>query len=161
MAIKIFCDGSTRISNKKNTNNIGGYGYIVYNDNIIIDAFSEQRNNTTNNEMELTALVTVIEKYGTNDAWNCPTIYTDSQYAIKCLTVWGQKWAVNDWKKSDGQIIENLKLIQKGYNLLSDGKHCVNIEYCKGHNGIEGNELADKLATGTMAIKEIFSIVSK
>ena len=68
--IKIFTDGSTKIKNKKGFPNKGGFSYIVYQDNIIIDAFSKQVENTTNNEMELTALIAAIEKYGTSETCN-------------------------------------------------------------------------------------------
>ena len=153
--IKIFTDGSTKIKNKKGFSNKGGFGYVVYQDNIIIDAFSKQVENTTNNEMELTALITAIEKYGTSETWDCPIIYSDSMYAINCLTLWGQTWKNNQWKKSNNQTIENLELVKKGISLLDSGNYNVEIQYCKGHNGIEGNELADKLATREITVEEI------
>lgn len=157
--LTIYTDGSTRINNKRGVNNIGGYGYIVYNkDNEIIDAYSEQVENTTNNRMELMALLSVIKKYGTEDTWDCPTVFTDSQYALMCFTSWGSTWKTNGWVRSNGEKIENLDLIQEGINLIESGKYNVNIQKCSGHNGIEGNELADKLATGKIMPKEIINM---
>lgn len=158
MAIKIFCDGSTRISNKKGTNNEGGFGYVVFDSetNYIIDAYSKQVKNTTNNEMELYALYYAIAHYGTKDEWDCPEIYSDSQYAINCATVWGRKWMANDWRKSDGKPVENQQIIYDIHQLLASGNFHVNINYIKGHSGIIGNELADKLATGTMTAEEVY-----
>ena len=156
--ITIYTDGSTRKKNKRGANNEGGFGYIVYDENgKIIDAYSEQVENTTNNEMELTALVSVIEKFGIEDTWDCPIIYSDSMYAINCLTVWSQSWKQNGWKRANGENIENLPIIKRGVELLDSGKHNVTIEYCKGHNGIEGNELADKLATGEISTEEVLN----
>ena len=122
-----------------------------------IDAYSEQVENTTNNEMELMALIAVIEKYGTEDDWGCPEVYSDSMYAINCLTNWAYTWELNNWYRANGKPIENLALVQKGYSLLKSNTHNVNINYCKGHNGIEGNELADKLATGEISAEEVLN----
>ena len=156
MGYEIYVDGSAQ-KNQKNINNIGGFGYVVYNNNIIIDAYSKQVTNTTNNEMELTALVNVIKKYGTTDPWEAPSIYSDSRYAIQCLTVWAYKWSINNWKTSTKQPIENLVLIKEGFELLCSGNYCVNIEYCKGHSGILGNEIADRLATGRLSPEEVLN----
>ncbi len=155
--ITIYTDGSTREKNQRGASNKGGYGYVVYDDNIIIDAYSEQVENTTNNEMELMALIAVIEKYGTEEDWGCPEVYSDSMYAINCLTNWAYTWELNNWYRANGKPIENLALVQKGYSLLKSNTHNVNINYCKGHNGIEGNELADKLATGEISAEEVLN----
>ena len=158
MSLKIFCDGSTRISNKRGAENIGGFGYVVIDSetNYILDAYSKTKKNTTNNEMELFALYYAIAHFGTKDQWDCPTIYSDSQYAINCATVWGDKWAKNGWITFSGKPIENKSTIVSIYNLLHSGNFNVNIEYCKGHSGILGNELADKLATGEMTPLEVY-----
>ena len=154
--ITIYTDGSTREKNKRGASNKGGFGYVVFDEyNYIIDAYSEQVEDTTNNEMELTALVKAIEEFGTEDSWDCPLIYSDSMYAINCLTVWGPNWKLNDWKRANGENIENLPIIKKGIELLESGKNNVSIEYCKGHSGIKGNELADKLATGAITAEEL------
>ena len=147
----IWCDGSTRINNTKGADNIGGFGFVVYNElGDIIDMYSEQVNNTTNNRMELSAIIKVIEKYGTQDPWEQPDVYTDSQYALMALTVWAQSWERNGWQRPGGKEVENLDLIQYGYKLLNDGNHYINLIKCSGHIGIEGNEIADKLATGIL-----------
>lgn len=153
--IKIYTDGSTRELNKKGAENKGGYAYVVYNDDTLIDAFSEQVNNTTNNEMELKALIKAIKNYGSKDPWDAPTIYSDSRYAVQSLTNWAYKWSNNNWKTSARHPIENPELIKEGFKLLQSGNYYVNIEHCKGHNGIKGNELADKLAKGDMTPEEV------
>lgn len=156
--ITIYTDGSTREKNQRGVNNKGGFGYIAYDETgAIIDAYSKQVENTTNNEMELNALVLAILNFGIEDEWDCPTIYCDSMYAINCLTVWGPTWQKNGWVRAGGKSIENLEIIKTGIAALQSGKYNVNIEYCKGHNGIEGNELADKLATGTIMPEEVLN----
>ena len=57
----IYTDGSTRIRNQKGALNKGGYGFVVYKNDFIIDAYGEQVDNTTNNRMELTAIINGIE----------------------------------------------------------------------------------------------------
>lgn len=158
MAYIIYTDGSTRINNKKGADNIGGFGYVVYDKdtNYIVDAYSKQVKNTTNNKMELLALYYAIASYGTEEEWMCPEIYSDSQYAINCITVWSKTWAQNGWKNSKGDLVENLDIISAILKLINSGKYHVNFNYCKGHSGIKGNELADKLATGEMSVDDVY-----
>lgn len=153
--LTIYCDGSVKIKNKKGVDNIGGFGYVVYNeDNKIIDAYSEQVKNTTNNRMELMALYEVIKKYGCESIFGAHLVYTDSAYALKCLTEWSPIWEKNGWTNSKNQQVENLDIIKPMYELYWNN-HFIVVEKCKGHIGIEGNELADKLATGEIKPEEI------
>ena len=155
---KIYTDGSTRENNKRGAKNIGGCGYVVYDiaTNYIADAFSLQVKNTTNNEMELMALYYAIAHYGTEKEWDCPEIYSDSLYAINCITTWSKKWMINGWVNAHGKPVENANIISAILNLIDSGKFHVNLNYCKGHNGVKGNELADKLATGEMTADEVY-----
>ena len=158
MSIKIYCDGSTKIKNKKGVENIGGFAYVVYDteSGYIIDVYNQLVKNTTNNAMELCALYYAISHYGTPEEWNCPTIYSDSKYAINCATVWNKTWKENDWINSAGKQIENLDIIKLIDEVLSSDQYNVNIEYCPGHSGIKGNELADALAKGDITPAEVF-----
>lgn len=131
----------------------GGYGVVVCdnNDNII-DYYSHQEENTTNNIQELKAILYCMLKYGVNINNNdfiqdIPTVYSDSSYAINTYTTWMFSWARNNWLKSDNKVPENLELIQAYYNWYNKG-YRINLKKVKGHSGIKGNELADKLATG-------------
>lgn len=157
----IYCDGSTRIKNKKGIDNIGGFGYVVYNKSgYIVDAYSEQVKNTTNNRMELQALYEVIKKYGSDSIFGANKVYTDSAYAMKCITEWSDTWNRNGWITSKGNPVENQDLIKQIYDLYWND-HFIVIEKCSGHNGIEGNELADKLATGAITAEEVLEKYGK
>lgn len=153
----IYTDGSTRIKNKKGENNIGGFGYVVYDDKTgyIVDACSEQVQNTTNNRMELQALYEVIKKYGSDSIFGANIVFTDSAYAMKCITEWADVWNKNNWKTSKGTPVENQDLIKPMYDLYWRD-HFIVIKKCSGHSGIEGNELADKLATGLLTADEVY-----
>jgi ribonuclease HI len=89
-------------------------------------------------------------KYGKNN----PIVYSDSAYCVNTYNTWMFGWANAGWVKSDGQTPENLDLINAYYTLYQQG-HRINLIKVKGHNGIQGNELADKLATGVISSDEI------
>ena len=56
-------------------------------------------------------------------------------------------WARNNWIKSDKKVPENLDIIKEYYELIQKGYN-INLNHIRGHKGILGNEIADKLATG-------------
>jgi ribonuclease HI len=72
-------------------------------------------------------------------------ILCDSQYAINSLTNWGFGWKKNGWKKKTGEI-KNLDIIQPAHELFCQLEKDVTISHVKAHIGIEGNELADRMA---------------
>ena len=63
-------------------------------------------------------------------------------------------WAQNEWKTSRNELIENLDLIKMYYDLYQKG-YRIDLRKIKGHEGIEGNEVADQLATGRKKVKDI------
>ncbi len=76
------------------------------------------------------------------------TICSDSQYAIRCCTTYGQKCENINWKKKGG--IPNLELVKKAYELFKNLNN-VSFKHIKAHTGLDdihsiGNENADKLA---------------
>ena len=152
----IYTDGSTRIRNQKGALNKGGYGFVVYNGKDIVDAYGEQVDNTTNNRMELTAIIKALEKYGAEyDSWDAPIIYTDSSYVVMSLTQWIHTWKRDNWVRPSGHPVENADLMKQAYELLYEKDCYANIIKCPGHSGLEGNELADKLATGKITAEEV------
>lgn len=130
----------------------GGYGVVLLDDNgDLIHAFNRHKDKTTNNEMELAAIICAASfaKH-----FNCPlTIYSDSSYAIGCLSTWMHSWARNGWVKSDNKIPENLDIIKYFYeNHRNDNINFVKI---KGHKGDKWNEFADLLATEKITPLEV------
>lgn len=67
-------------------------------------------------------------------------IYSDSEFWINVLTKWAPIWQKNGWKKKTG-LIKNLNLVKELYGLYCDSK--VKLNWVKGHDGIEMNELTD------------------
>lgn len=142
----------------------GGYGVVELNHDLsqtmneYIDRYSINFHKsgtyekTTNNRMELTAMLEAlkqIDKYIESDEQDTKyIIYTDSAYVCNILLLWGQNWAKNNWTKNNNQPILNLELIQEMYNFYTKNKNKIIIQKAKGHSNILGNELADALAAG-------------
>lgn len=146
--ISIYTDGSCSGNGSKN--NFGGYGVVVTINNKIIKQYSIGKKNTTNNEMELEAILYAI-KFAKILNKNSPKeviIYSDSAYCVNSINVWMDGWASNGWiKKSDKKPPENLLIMQELYKLMQFERN-IKVVKIKGHDGEEFNELADKLATG-------------
>ena len=145
----------------------GGYGVVVitglpgeafmpdgtialYEKPTIIDYHSHLVSDTTNNEMELAAMLKALE-IAAGLKQECK-IYCDSAYVVNIVNNWIHTWERNGWTRSRGQKIENLPLIKELYNYINTDffKSKVQVNKIKGHNGEMGNELADALATNDM-----------
>ena len=95
---------------------------------------------TTNNRMEMTAILeALIELPDGAEA----TVYSDSQYCVKGLTIWRKGWQKKNWRKK-GLDMPNRDL----WLSLENEMNRLNIKFVwvKGHAGDEGNEKADQLA---------------
>lgn len=96
---------------------------------------------TTNNRMELTAVIRALEALKRQ----CPVkIYTDSAYVQKGITEWVHGWKVRNWKTSDKKPVKNVDLWKSLDTLVQ--QHEVEWIWVKGHAGNAGNERADALA---------------
>ena len=96
---------------------------------------------TTNNRMELTA---VIEALGALKRPVTARVHTDSQYVIKGISEWIFGWKRNGWKTSDKKPVKNADLWQKLDSLRTP--HQIEWIWVKGHAGHPENERADALA---------------
>lgn len=141
---RIYCDGAASMF--KNNNNCyirgnGGWAFALYEDGNLIESFSGGEKYTTNQRMELTAILNAMERYTEG------TIVSDSAYCINMLSPngWIYSWAKNGWTRGKKhEPIENLDLIQKIYELLKKGKY--SFEKVKGHSNSEENNFVDRLA---------------
>ena len=121
---------------------IGGWGAIlIYNG--IEKIISGGDYNTTNNRMELTAVIKGLQALKEG----CQVdIYSDSAYVVNAfLQGWIDSWVVNNWKSSKGQV-QNIDLWQQLLDLLK--KHDVKWHKVKGHADNVNNNRCDKLARG-------------
>ncbi len=96
---------------------------------------------TTNNRMELTAVIRALE------ALKRPSelrIFTDSEYVRRGITEWVKNWKSRGWKTADRKPVKNQDLWER-LDALAAG-HKIEWRWVKGHSGIPGNERVDRLA---------------
>ena len=97
---------------------------------------------TTNNRMELTALIEAMRLLRTDsDA----TVYTDSQLCVSTINEWAAAWERRGWKRKTGPI-KNLDLVQELYALAGE-RPGVTLAWVPAHSGYRWNEYADSLAS--------------
>ena len=140
--LNIFTDGAC-----KGNPGIGGWGAILEygNSKKEIKGFSK---NTTNNIMELTAVIKALECLNIK----CKiTITTDSNYVKNGITEWIKSWKINGWKTSKKSTVKNKELWVKLDNLVA--KHEINWKWIKGHSGHPQNERADQLANEAIILE--------
>ncbi len=98
--------------------------------------------NTTNNRMELTAVIEALRMLKEPCA---VTLTTDSRYVVDGITKgWAKKWRSNGWIKSDKKPALNSELWEALLNELE--RHQVEFVWVKGHAGHPYNERCDRLA---------------
>ena len=133
--IYIYTDGAC-----KGNPGPGGWGALLkYKEHKKeINGFSK---NTTNNIMELTA---VIESLLIIKQKSDITIITDSNYVKDGITKWIANWKNKGWKTSNKKPVKNKDLWKKLDDLSSN--HKIKWEWVRGHTGNPGNERADQLA---------------
>lgn len=146
--VKIYCDGAC----SGNPGNAGS-GLAIYSSKkkpvLLYGAYEEVG---TNNIAELNALHQALIIASQTHSENIISIYSDSKYAIDCITTWAYGWKANGWTKKGGEI-KNLELIIESHNLYEKLKNKIEIIHVKGHSGVEGNELADRMAVYTIKEK--------
>lgn len=97
---------------------------------------------TTNNRMELTAVIEALKILKTHCV---VSLYTDSKYVMDGVTQWLPNWKKNNWKTTNKKnAVKNIDLWQQLDELLP--KHEILWNWVKGHNGHPENERVDKLA---------------
>ena len=149
--LHIFCDGAA-VPNP----GVGGWGVVVYQDGAEIGSQSGGDPQTTNNIMEMTALLIAIEKAVqlSGNSGTLITIWSDSQYCVEGVNTWMPTWKARGWnkrklnspKRDDGGI-KNLELWQAIDEALTTASGAqIAIRWVKGHSGVAGNERADELA---------------
>lgn len=146
MALDIYTDGSCFGNGNKNSQNIGGYGVWIPEYNIEI---SGGEVHTTNNRMELTAIIKTFEYLLSNSnviIKKNVKIFTDSIYVKHGITDWIIKWKKNNWMSSQNKPVKNKDLWMILDKLKSTCKYNVEFIWVKAHNGDKNNEKADILA---------------
>ena len=133
--IKVFTDGAC-----KGNPGQGGWGALIIENDTEREIYGGE-SNTTNNRMELMAVIRALELLKEQ---NDITVFTDSTYVQKGISEWIINWKRNGWKSSNKKSVKNKDLwveLDNLNNLMS-----VKWQWIKGHAGHSGNERADYLA---------------
>ncbi len=134
--VEIFTDGAC-----SGNPGPGGYGVILkYNGHE--KELSGGYRNTTNNRMELMAIIKGLEALKEP----CEVmVYSDSRYIVDAINKgWVQRWAANNWMRNKKESAKNIDLWERLLKQLA--RHKVRITWVKGHAGHEENERCDQLA---------------
>jgi ribonuclease HI len=121
----------------------GGWGAVYVVDGEVRDEARGSEPHTTNNQMELTALIAGLRMVPSDAS---VTVYTDSQLVVNIVTKWADGWKSRGWTKSSPGPIANLDLVKEAHSLYRQ-RPGVKIEWIRAHTGYRWNEYADALAT--------------
>ena len=133
--IDIFTDGACR-----GNPGPGGWGAILRANGKEKELWGGEAG-TTNNRMEMTAVIRALE------ALKRPSrarVFTDSQYVQKGISEWVHGWKRNGWRTADKKPVKNVDLWTRLDELAA--LHDIEWRWVKGHAGHVENERADRLA---------------
>jgi len=121
----------------------GGWGAVHVVDGQVINEAMGSAEHTTNNKMELTAMIAGLKML---EAGSDTDVFTDSKLIVDTLNTWAAGWEARGWKKKSSGPIANLELVQEAW-ALAQGRPNVRIRWIRAHSGNRWNEYADSLAT--------------
>ena len=134
-AVELFTDGAC-----KGNPGRGGWGALLRYGEVEKELCGGEPN-TTNNRMELLAVIRGLEALTRESD---VVVTTDSTYVKNGITQWIHNWKKNGWKTAAKKPVKNVDLWQALDSAVS--RHRVQWEWVKGHAGHPGNERADELA---------------
>ena len=141
--VDIYADGAC-----KGNPGAGGWGVLLEHDGKTRELCGGEAQ-TTNNRMELTAVIRALE------ALRRPCrakVHTDSQYVQRGISAWIHDWKRRGWRTADRKPVKNQDLWRRLDELAQ--QHDVEWIWVKGHAGHPGNERADELANRGVATVE-------
>jgi len=142
--VEIYTDGACR-----GNPGPGGWGALLTSGEHVRE-LSGAEPLTTNNRMELTAVIRALE------ALKRPAqplrIFTDSEYVRRGITEWVRSWKARGWKTADRKPVKNQDLWER-LDTLAAG-HQIEWRWVRGHSGIPGNERVDQLANAAIDVMQ-------
>lgn len=146
--IEVFTDGSCM--KKKCT--LCGYGINFPNKELPNISRKFMRKPLTNQRAELFAIYVALVLIKKLLKYDKVKLYSDSEYSIKCSTIWIEKWKLNKWKTSDGKMVKNQDILKPLDSVLQKFKNKIEFIHVPSHTGKTdynsvNNAIADHLAT--------------
>lgn len=145
MLYTIYTDGACS-GNKRDAGCDGAWAYVVCDigKNKVLEG-SGLVHNTTNNRMELSAVINALVALIDNQLNGNIIIISDSKYVCDGYTVYLPGWKQNGWRKSDGKPVMNVDLWKQLDSLVPDLRIC-RFQWVKGHHTNKMNNLVDSMA---------------
>ncbi len=139
MTVEVYTDGACR-----GNPGPGGWAATLQWEGHLRELSGAERE-TTNNRMELTAVIRALEALKRSMPVR---VYTDSQYVRQGITEWMANWKKRDWRTADKKPVKNRDL----WEALdaAAARHQVEWHWVKGHSGVPGNERVDALANAAI-----------
>jgi len=134
--INLYTDGACKV----NPGN-GGWACILRTQNGTETVLSGGMPDTTNNQMELMAVIQGLQSL---ESPSLVRIHSDSTYVLKGLEEWLENWKKKGWKTANKKPVKNQEL----WKILDELKnvHTLEFNWVRGHNGHPENERCDELA---------------
>jgi len=131
----------------------GGWAYVILEqtpegEKMLAKEKGAQKS-TTNNRMELTAVISALRAIKAARTPGVITVFTDSQYVQKGITSWIHAWKKNSWKTADKKPVKNRDLWEELDSLAAQLP--LKWEWVKGHTGNEYNEICDAMTQEAIA----------
>lgn len=162
MSYTVFCDGSCIRNGQPGAR--AGFAVVVMNGDSEVHVFSDAVSASepqTNQRAELRALLYALQYL--RESGCTGTVYTDSKYAIQCVTTWGPAWKGAGWKKADKKPALHVDLVEPMLELYVPNGSVPNgsvpngntegivLQHVKAHTGLtdavsRGNARVDDLA---------------
>ena len=147
-SLKIYTDGGC-----SGNPGPGGWAYVIVQlsfqgENVIAEKLGAEKN-TTNNRMELSAVIESLRALKTMNAPRQIAVYTDSQYVQKGITEWIHGWKRNSWRTSDKKPVKNQDLWVELDSIA--GEFVINWQWVRGHAGNKYNERCDRMTQEAIA----------
>ena len=133
--VDIYTDGAC-----KGNPGRGGWGVLLKQDGATRE-FHGGEPHTTNNRMELVAVIRALEALAPGTQ---ARLYTDSQYVHLGISKWIRDWKRRGWRTAEKKPVKNEDLWRRLDELA--GQHQIDWIWVRGHIGNAGNERADELA---------------
>lgn len=129
---------------------MGGWGVVCVENDDVIGKWSGLEPYSTNNRMELKAVLTALESASSIQTTNTEVvIYSDSAYIVNCFEQgWYRNWISNNWKTKDRRDVKNQDLWCPIIALYIRLHQKLNLQILKveGHSGNKYNDMVDKMA---------------
>jgi ribonuclease HI len=140
----IYADGAC---NLKTPLRAGGFGFVAYNQFKEVFTCSKGYNYTTNNRMEIRAVIEAIRWYDSLFTREGLKVFSDSKYVVDMWNSW-----IDLWQRRPKKDLKNVDLVNEMI-LLKEKHPNLALTWVKGHNGDLGNERADLLAKEALESK--------